>query len=310
MTNGSRIPNLNFMRPLMFAATLGALTPLALHAQDVPGRDLLDFPVGTLAEAPVLATHFGGGEWNPAAATLPPETRARFGAATLRTPADQGVTAQAVYGSVAIGSAMTVGISVVRAAVQDLLRTEFDPRTIGGEIAYTATVASVTAGRRYQDVSIGISLRYRLGELDGFRRQAAGADAGFVADRVLGHDLRLAASTYLWRPAHDSDDRPRYSAGMDTKLFGPDSLRVTRAGYAYGRTGRSTEDHYFFASSRFGPWIGRGGMALSSAYGYTSWRPRLGLGVQYARWTVGFAREDAGAGLGPTYQFMLSSVVK
>src|SRR5688500_7768351 len=298
------------MRPLMFAATVGALVPLALHAQDVPGRDLLEFPVGTLAEAPVLATHFGGGEWNPAAAILPAATRARFGAATLRTPADQGVTAQVAYGSFAIGSATTLGISVVRAAVQDLLRTEFDPRTIGGEIPYTATVASVTAGRRYQDVAVGISVRYRLGELDGFRRQAAGADAGFIAHRVLGYDVRVAASIYLWRPGHDSDDRPRYSAGVDARLFGPDSVRVTRAGYAYGRTGGSAEDHYLFVSSRFGPWIGRGGMASASAYGYTSWRPRLGLGVQYARWTVGFAREEAGAGLGPTYQFMLSSVVK
>ena len=310
MTNSPRNPNLNFMRPLMFAATLGALAPLALRAQDVPGRDLLEFPVGTLAEAPVLATHFGGGEWNPAAAALPATVRARFGAATLRTPTDQGVTAQIVYGAFAIGNATTVGISVARAAVQDLLRTEFDPRTIGGEIPYTATVASVTAGRRYQDIAIGISARYRLGELDNFRRQAAGADAGFIAERVLGRDVRVAASTYLWQPAHDSEDRPRYSAGVDARIFGPDSVRVTRAGYAYGRTGGSIEDHYVFVSSRYGPWIGRGGMASTSAYGYASWNPRLGLGVQYARWTVGFAREDAGAGLGPTYQFMLSSVIK
>jgi hypothetical protein len=310
LTNSSRIRNLNFMRPLMFAATLGALAPLALAAQDVPGRDLLEFPVGTLAEAPVLATHFGGGEWNPAAATLPSNARARFGAATLRTPADQGITAQVVYGSFAIGGATTLGVSVARAAMQDLFRTEFDPRTIGGEIPYTATVASVTAGRRYQDVAIGLSLRYRLGEMDGVRRQAAGADAGFIADRVLGHDVRIAASSYLWQPAHDSDDRPRYSAGLDARLFGPDSMRVTRAGYAYGRTGGSIEDHYVFVSSRYGPWIGRGGMASTSAYGYSSWAPRLGLGVQYARWTVGFAREDTGAGLGPTYQFMLSSVMK
>ena len=298
------------MRPLMFAATLAALAPLALLAQDVPGRDLLEFPVGTLAEAPVMATHFGGGEWNPAAAVLPASVRARFGAATLRTPAVQGVTAQLVYGSFALGSATTLGISVARAAVQDLLRTEFDPTTIGGEIPYTATVASVTAGRRYQDVALGISVRYRMGELDNFRRQAAGADAGFIADRVLGRDVRVAASTYLWQPAHDSDDRPRYSAGMDARIFGLDSVRNTRAGYAYGRTGGAIEDHYVFVSSRYGPWIGRGGMGSTSAYGASSWSPRLGLGVQYARWTVGFAREDAGAGLGPTYQFMLSSVMK
>ncbi len=310
MTRTRPIRNLNFMRPMMFAAALGFLAPVGLGAQDVPGRDLLEFPVGTLAEAPVLATHFGGGEWNPGAAILPAGARARFGAATLRTPADQGVTAQVVYGSFSVGNSTTVGFSVVRAAVQDLLRTEFDPRTIGGEIPYAATVASVTAGRRYQDLSLGFSVRYRLGEMDGVHRQVAGADAGFIADRVLGQDVRIAASTYLWRPAHDSDDRPRYSAGFDARLFGPDSLRLTRAGYAYARTGGSIEDHYLFISTRYGPWIGRGGMASTAAYGYASWRPRLGLGVQYARWTVGFAREENGAGLGPTYQFMLSSVIK
>ena len=298
------------MRPLMFAATLGAFAPALLRAQDVPGRDLLEFPLATLAEAPVLATHFGGGEWNPGAAVLPAGTRARFGAATLRTPAEQGVTAQAVYGVFAVGSATTLGLSVVRAAVQDLHRTEFDPRTIGGEIPYTATVASVTAGRRYQDISAGISFRYRLGEMDGFRRQVAGIDAGVLTERVLGRDVRIGASTYLWRPAHDSDDRPRYSAGVDARVFGRDSIRHTRAGYAYGRTGATSEDHYLFVSTRYGPWIGRGGMASTSAYGYEGWRPRLGLGVQYARWTVGFAREESGAGLGPTYQFMLSSVIK
>ena len=298
------------MRPLMFAAAIGALASSSTGAQDVPGRDLLEFPVGTLAEAPVLATHFGSGEWNPAATVLSGATRARFGAATLRTPADQGVTAQMVFGSVAIGSATTVGLSVVRASVQDLLRTEFDPRTIGGEIPYNATVASVTAGRRYQDVSAAISLRYRLGELDGFRRQAAGMDAGLIADRILGRDIRVAASTFLWRPAPRSEDRPRYSAGVDARLFGPDSVRITRGGYAYGRTGGSSEDHYLFVSTRYGPWIGRGGMASTSVYGHTSWRPRLGLGVQYARWSIGFAREENGAALGPTYQFMLSSVIK
>lgn len=298
------------MRPLMFAATIGALTSSSLRAQDVPGRDLLEFPVGTLAEAPVLATHFGGGEWNPAATVLPGVTRARFGAATLRTPADQGVTAQIAFGAFAIRNATTVGLSVIRASVQDLLRTEFDPRTIGGEIPYSTTVASITAGRRYQDVAAAIAFRYRLGELDGFRRQAAGMDAGIMADRLLGRDIRVAASTFLWRPAHQSDDRPRYSAGIDARLFGADSVRITRGGYAYGRTGDSSEDHYLFVSTRYGPWIGRGGMASTTAYAHTSWRPRLGLGVQHARWSVGFAREENGAALGPTYQFMLSSVIK
>lgn len=298
------------MRPLMFAAIIGAVASSPLRAQDVPGRDLLEFPVGTLAEAPVLAVHFGGGDWNPAAVVLPTATRARFGAATLRTPADQGVTAQVAFGAFAIGSATTLGLSVIRASVQDLLRTEFDPRTIGGEIPYTATVASVTAGRRYQDLSVGISLRYRLGELDGFRRQAAGMDAGLMTERVLGRDIRIAASTFLWRPAHQSDDRPRYSAGVDARLLGTDSILVTRGGYAYSRSGDASEDHYLFVSTRYGPWIGRGGMVSTTAYGHTGWRPRLGLGVQYARWSVGFAREENGAALGPTYQFMLSSVIK
>lgn len=294
---------------MMFAATLGACTATMLRAQDVPGRDLLDFPAGTLAEAPALATHFGGGVWNPAAAVLGSEARARFGAATLRTPADQGVAVQVVFGEVAIGTSTTVGLSLVRAAVQDLLRTEFDPRSIGGEIPYNTTLVSATAGRRYEGISGGIAVRYRLGELDGTSRQAAGIDAGIIADRVMGRDVRVAASTFLWRPASVSGDRPRYSIAAEAKIYGPDTLRIARAGYAFGQTGVA-DDHYLFVSTRYGAWLGRAGMASTVAYGYSSWRPRLGLGVQHARWTIGFAREENGAGLGPTYQFMLSSVVK
>ena len=310
MTNAGAGPNLNYMRPLMFAATLGAFAMVPLRAQDVPGRDLLEFPVGTLAEAPVLAVHFGGGLWNPAATALPADVRARFGAATLRTPADQGVAMQAAFAEIAVGSATSVGIMLLRASVGDLLRTESDPRSIGGEIPYNATLVSATASRRYEGISGGIALRYRLGELDGLRRQAAGVDAGVMADGLFGRDVRLAASSFLWRPAHEEEDRPRYSAGVEARVFGSDSLRATRAGYAYGRTGDVTEDHYVFLSTRYGPWLARGGVLSTSAYGHLSWRPRLGLGVQHARWHVGFGREENGAGLGPTYQFMLSSVVR
>ena len=294
----------------MFAASLGACSALSLRAQDVPGRDLLQFPVATLAEAPVLATHFGGGLWNPAASVLAPDVRARFGAATLRTAADQGVSLQVAFGEIAIGTATTVGLSIARGAVEDILRTESDPRSIGGEIPYSTTVASVAAGRRYETITGGIALRYRFGELDATSRRAMGIDAGVIADRILGRDLRIAASTFLWRPAPESDDRPRYSAAIETRIFGADSLRVTRAGYAFGRTGNVTDDHYVFVSSRYGPWIGRAGMASTIAYGHSQWLPRLGLGVQYARWSIGFGREDSGAGLGPVYQFMLSSVLK
>ena len=54
----------------------------------------------------------------------------------------------------------------------------------------------------------------------------------------------------------------------------------------------------------------RGGLARQSAYGFSTTRLRLGLGLRYARYLVGVAREEGTAGLGSTYQFLLTTVFR
>src|SRR5512132_2588140 len=120
------------MRRIVFTALIGASAlagPPTAAAQRVPGRDLLDFPIGTLAEPAALASQMGDGLWNPATIRLLPDRRARVSAGALATGADQGVVAQAIAGALALPRELTVGASVVRAAVRDLVRTETDPQS-------------------------------------------------------------------------------------------------------------------------------------------------------------------------------------
>ena len=74
------------MRRTVFASTLSvAMTSIACvaAAQVVPGRDLLELPIGTVAEAPVLATLAGDGLWNPATIRLRNGARIRISAASF-----------------------------------------------------------------------------------------------------------------------------------------------------------------------------------------------------------------------------------
>ena len=47
-----------------------------------------------------------------------------------------------------------------------------------------------------------------------------------------------------------------------------------------------------------------------SAYSDREMRLRLGLGLHYAHYTVGLARDENGAGLSPTYQFTISAILR
>src|ERR1700694_6309684 len=72
------------------------VAPVAAMAQRVPGRDLLDFPLGTLADAPVLSTTTGLGLANPAAIWIPDGHLGRISLAAVQTPAEIGVSVQAI----------------------------------------------------------------------------------------------------------------------------------------------------------------------------------------------------------------------
>ena len=310
MTLSRRSRNLNFMRHIVFGGLCLMAAARGAAAQRIPGRDLLELPIATVAEAPVLARLAGDGLWNPAMIFLRNGASLRLTGASLEGPSDQGVTAQLAAAAYALRPRTTVGVAALRASVSDLVQTGDDPQSIGGEIPYTTTVASATVARRTNEhVTLGVAVRYRFGELAGERNSGFGVDGGLVADGLRWRDARVAASTLLWRPANDAAERTRFSAGGDLRLAGADSLREMRGGYAAAFTERMSREHYVFAAGRYGAFEGRTGALRLSAYGNADWRFRVGIGLHRGRYLVAVAREETGAGLRATYAFTLTSTM-
>ena len=310
MTDALRAGNVKCMRRLIFGTLLAIAVTRALPAQRVPGRELLDFPVGTLGEAPTLARSSGDGLWNPAAIVLASDARFKVSVAALNTPSDQGVSSHLLAAAVQIPGRRTVGLSVVRAGVSEIWRTETDPQTSGPEIPYTATIVSASLAQRRNGLSLGLAGRYRHGQMDGLQRGAFGLDGGLMLQGLLGLDLNLGAATFLWRPGDSGNERTTFSAAADLRVVGRDSLRQARVGYSLSLTEQSATEHYALASGRHGVWQGRLGVVHHTEYGHADWRLRVGVGVHYARYTIGVAREENGAGLAPSYQFGLSATIE
>ena len=311
MTASLPARNLNFLRHIVFGSLvmLGAAAP-GSAAQGIPGRDLLELPIATVAEAPVLARLAGDGLWNPATIFLRNGARLRLTGASLEGPSDQGVTAQLVAAAYALRPRTTLGVAAFRASVADLVQTGDDPQSIGSEIPYTTSLISATLARRTNEfVTLGVSARYRFGELAGDRSGAVGVDGGLAADGLGWRDARVAASTFLWRPANDAAERTRFSVGGDLRLAGGDSLREVRAGLAGAFTERLSREQYAFAAGRYGAFEGRTGLLRLSAYGNADWRFRVGMGLHRGRYLVAVAREESGAGLRATYAFTLTSTM-
>lgn len=302
---------LKSMRCLNFAAAAALLLPGSSEAQRVPGRDLLYYPIGTLAEAPALATETGDGFQNPAAVHLATGTRFRGTAVALNTGTDRGVSAQLASFSAALPKEITVGFSAVHAAITGIGHTISDPQPIGREVPYNTLVLSLTGARRsLEHLTSGIAVRYRSGEVDGVRRSSFGLDGGLLLDRVFGYDARVGVSSFLWSPGADDSDDAAFSAAFDAKLIGADSTRQVRGGYSYTFDHGGSGGHYVFVSGRYSRWIGRAGIARTDVYGNDDMTLRLALGLRYARYTVGLSREESAGGFSPTYQFVLSGTFK
>jgi hypothetical protein len=282
-----------------------AVAPTA-SAQWVPGRELLDFSLGTLAEAPALATRARVGLWNPASLAARDAARWSFGVAALTTPDDQGVSAQLFGGSMRFSRGLVTGLSIARASVRDLIETDQDPQSLSVLRYQTTLVSAMVAQRSGEHLAAGIALRYRAGELAGTHRGAVSIDGGVLVDGQGERDGRVAASTFLWSLANQEDERVTYSGAADLRLAG-DSAAEVRGGYSYSTTARGSQEHFVFASGRSGIWEGRGGLASRGSFSDSPWRLRLAVGVYYARYAVAVAREENGAGLGAVYQFSLSS---
>ena len=299
----------NFMRRLIFAGLLCISVPASALAQRVPGRELLDYQLGTGGDAAAIASETGDGVWNPATILLPAGARARLAAGALVSAPDQGIDAQLLVATLALPGRTTVGISVLRASVDGLVRTDTDPQSFGGEIPYATTLASVGAARRILGTLVaGASLRYRQGRMDGIKRGAAGVDVGLLATDLGAVDGRIGVSTFLWRPG--DMDGAVLSASGDLRLVGSDSAHEGRVGYAGAVTKRGGREHYFVASARSSRISARAGVAREDDFGNAQWRARLGIGLHYARYTIAVAREENGAGLDPTYHLTLSALIR
>ena len=289
------------------------LVPLDARAQSrsIPGRDLLQFPIALTGDAAALGPQGGTGLWNPATAILPSGARWRLGVASMSAPADVAVSAQAAT-IAAAWRATTIGLTLVRASVGGISRTDSDPQSVSNDdVDYSTMVLSAFAARRINEhLVVGVALRTRSGRLDTTTRSGLSLDLGFVSEHLGSVDARLGGSSFLLSPARGAQDRPTYSLGADARVLGVDSVHTVRAGYGAQFTPGFSTEHYLFSSARWGAWEVRGGPLRTDAYGAVNWRLRLGLAIRHAGYALGVAREEGANGLAASYQLTLSSVVK
>lgn len=288
------------------------LSAATLLAQPVPARDLWDFPLGAVGEPAALATEAGVGLWNPAMLALPAGTRWRAGVASLSTGADQGVEGQLLGAAWRRADGMTLGISIARAAVGGLVRTDTDPQSLGS-LTYESLLGSVTMARDvFPWLTAGASARWRQGRAERDVRSALAADLGVVARIRPWYDARVALATFLWRPGRETEDRSLVTFAADARVLGRSETGEFRAGVAAqgatrGQPGRTTGEFGPVVSGRLGPVEARLALPTVQNRAERLTRVRFSLGLHLSRFVVGIGREDANVGLGPLYQFTFSS---
>lgn len=298
------------MRRKFLCGLAAALWGPVLVAQPVPARDLWQFPLGAVLEPAAIASEAGSGMWNPATVAMPADTRFRLGVASLLLSANQGVDGQLAGVAWRRASGTTLGLSVARAQVGGLVVTDDSPQP-QGNLTYNSTVISATVARQViPHLRVGVAARYREGRTDLIVRSAIAADLGVVVDSLTKHSIRFGLSSFLWRPGQERDDRPIFISAVDARVFTNPKLPDFRVGYARNAVSGGAREHGPFASVRYGPIEGRGALIITTAYGERDLRARSGLALHYARYIVGIGREEGVGGLGPLYQFTLSSIVK
>ena len=124
------------------------------------------------------------------------------------------------------------------------------------------------------------------------------------AFRKLVADLRgQLVATALGRMADNM------TAAADARLMG-EAGRETRFGYSYNAVNRGAREHGPFVAWRYDRVDLRGAFLRTNASGLTVSRIRSGIALHYASYVVGVAREEGTTGLGPLYQFTLSSLLR
>ena len=306
----SRRRLVSHMRRMLICGLAASIWATGLRAQPVPARDLWEFPLGAIFEPPALASEPGAGLWNPATASVPAGERFRLGVASLTTGNAQGVDGQLLSVGWRRASGTTLGLSLGRAAVGGLVRTDSDPQSIGS-IPYTSTLFSLTATRELvPHLTAGVAMRWRNGRADQLSRHAVAADFGAVLHDLPWRNARVALSSFLWRPGREIEDRPTVIAAGDFRLFGRSPTRETRLGYSTTAVNRGARERGLFIAGRFERVEARAAYVRSAAGTVSDQRLRTGLALYYARYAVGVAREEGIAGLGAVYQFTLSSLIK
>jgi hypothetical protein len=303
------------MSRLIFAAVASLVLSTAGAAQEVPARDLLQFPLGLVAEPPGLSTRMVGGLWNPAAIALPRDSRIAFGVAGLTTDQNQGVQLDMFGLEYRLRSAIVGTLTFAQASVADVLRTETDPTTTA-EIPYGTSVLSIgAAGTKTNlagtktDVTIGLAGRFRWATLDTDHSSVFGFDAGVLADHAFGFPVRVSASTFLFSPSR-SRESATYMYAADVPVYKRDTTLTVRAGYAGSKTDHRGVEDYGFATITYRVFDASVGYDRSSVFSDQSSRIRMGIGLHYAGYTVAVGREDGAAGFGPSYQFILTRSVR
>jgi len=309
LTNPLQVDNVKYMSRFIFAALASISLAIPAAAQQVPGRDLLDFPLGLLAEPAPLSSRMTGGVWNPATSMLSSTARAEFGFAGLTTPQEQGVRLDMIAGSLRIRPALTASLSLAQASVSDILRTETDPQSFGGEIRYGTTLLSAGVAATRGNVTAGAAARYRWAALDTEHSGVFGVDFGAILDHVGGSPVRLALSSFLLSPSR-SKEAPTYLAAADLPIVRRDSSLVLRGGYSLSHTDGRGREGYVFTTTTYHQFDASAGLAETSSFGNHDRRLRLGVGVRHAGYTVAIGREDGAAGVGASYQFLLTRVIR
>ena len=295
---------------IVLAAAFAGTSVGRCQNREVPGRELLRFPIVLIAEPAALPGMFSGGFWNPAAAVLPDGTRWRVAAGAMSTPSDVSVNASA--GAVtAMWRGSSLSLSVLRASVAGVVRTESDPLTIANDVQYSTIVTSLGIARSVRgNLAWGLAARVRSGQIDTDLRTSVALDGGVVLEHLTRLDARFGLSTLLASPWSGGREHATFIGGADLRLFRADSDRFVRAGVSATTTQGGESEQFAFASGRYGVWEVRGGPVRTSAFGAENFRTRMAIAVHYIGYSVGIAREGSPSGLGPSYQFVLSSLIR
>ena len=290
------------------AATLAALP---LRAQPVPARDLWEFPLGAILQPAALSADPAVGLWNPAVHSLGPNEQLRVGVTSLSATTQQGVDGQVAALAWRRPNNATLGFSIARSSIEGIVRTDTDPQAIG-EIPYSTLLLSVSSTRELlPGVTVGLAARWREGRVDQETRNAIAADFGVVVRDFPIRDARVAVSSFLWRPGREIEDRPALLAAVDGVVHR--SARGTqeiRAGYSFNIVNRGTRQTGPYVLARVDRLEANVAVLASAVAGRRVNRVRSGLALRYARYIVGIGREEGISGLGPIYQFTLSSMLR